>query len=475
MIDKLKQYVDLLFAGTDNCDDIKEEILQNTIDRYQDLIDQGKTPEAAYRLAISGIGDINEILGRSAPVSESSVKPTVAASKNTKPIWKKVLQSIAVFLYILCPIPLFVIQNELGLCGLLVIVAVATALIIIGSGKSAKETRDESNETSNSIGNLVWVIILVVYLLLSFTTGGWYITWILFPIAGSINGLIRALSDKKENVLLRVILHAAAILLMLAVLTVGLGIGTYITHFEFTDFNQGTIVSESAEFDPDTIHKIHVDWASGNIVFKTSDRETIKIYEEGTASTDQHMTYTHSGSTLSIQYIEAKLYHSSLHIPSKKLYVEIPATWSGDEIQISVASADILFENITVNEVDLDTASGSVNFTDCKIRSVQLDSASGDIEYTGTLESIHCNAASADLKLTLDNTPSEISMDCASGDIRLTLPEDTGFTVEMDSLSGKFHSEFPATVSGERYIYGDGRCRIEIDSMSGSIHIYKAK
>ena len=64
MREHLIQYVQLLFAGAADCDDTRQEILQNTLDRYDDLIAAGKTPEAAYRLAIMGIGDINEILGR---------------------------------------------------------------------------------------------------------------------------------------------------------------------------------------------------------------------------------------------------------------------------------------------------------------------------------------------------------------------------------------------------------------------------
>ena len=60
MRDQLTQYVNLLFAGNTDAEDIRMEILQNTLDRYDDLISQGKTPEAAYRLAISGIGDIGE-------------------------------------------------------------------------------------------------------------------------------------------------------------------------------------------------------------------------------------------------------------------------------------------------------------------------------------------------------------------------------------------------------------------------------
>ena len=57
MREQLTQYVNLLFAGAPDTDDIKQEILQNTLDRYDDLIAQGKVPEAAYRLCITGIGD----------------------------------------------------------------------------------------------------------------------------------------------------------------------------------------------------------------------------------------------------------------------------------------------------------------------------------------------------------------------------------------------------------------------------------
>ena len=57
MREQLIQYVELLFAGAPGSEDIKQEILQNTLDRFDDLISQGKQPEAAYRLAISGIGD----------------------------------------------------------------------------------------------------------------------------------------------------------------------------------------------------------------------------------------------------------------------------------------------------------------------------------------------------------------------------------------------------------------------------------
>lgn len=38
MREQLIQYVQLLFAGAADCDDTRQEILQNTLDRYDDLI-----------------------------------------------------------------------------------------------------------------------------------------------------------------------------------------------------------------------------------------------------------------------------------------------------------------------------------------------------------------------------------------------------------------------------------------------------
>lgn len=73
MRNQLITYVNLLFAGNPEAAEIREEILQNTLDRYDDLIAQGRTPESAYSLAISGIGDISEILASSAAPADSTV------------------------------------------------------------------------------------------------------------------------------------------------------------------------------------------------------------------------------------------------------------------------------------------------------------------------------------------------------------------------------------------------------------------
>lgn len=211
MREQLTQYVNLLFAGANGAEDIQQEILQNTLDRYDDLIEQGKSPEAAYRLAISGIGDISEILGTShAPTAAPIHHPSIIQAET--PENDKKMRAVAIAMYIACPIPLFVLSEfgleTLGLCLLLLLVAAATALLMMAK-RSEPDDKDESerpkpeapkSELNKSIDNLIGTLTLAIYLIVSFATGAWFITWLIFPISGCVKGIVNAILDLKEAV-----------------------------------------------------------------------------------------------------------------------------------------------------------------------------------------------------------------------------------------------------------------------------------
>lgn len=211
MREQLIQYIDLLFAGIPGSEDIKQEILQNTLDRYDDLTAQGKAPEAAYRLAISGIGDINEILGTS---SQPYVAAASANHQNHQPesaeeIKRKKLRANGIVLYILSAIPLIVLSelgyDILGLALTIIMVAAATYNMIV-TGRKDEDVDDEKeekkpasskSELKKSIEKLIFAIGLVAYLAISFSTGAWYITWVIFPIMACLEGLVNAIIDLK--------------------------------------------------------------------------------------------------------------------------------------------------------------------------------------------------------------------------------------------------------------------------------------
>jgi len=202
MREQLSQYVSLLFAGARNCEDIKQEILQNTLDRYDDLIAEGKSPEAAYRLAITGIGDINEILN--AGSDDVSVKESIPHDTPTNPL----LRALGIALYILCPTPLILLSElgleTIGLCVTLVMVAAATVLVILGGKKESAQQEPQKpqstpqQELRNSIHSAVSTVGIIIYFILSFLTGAWHLTWLVFPLIGAVKGLINAIMDLKE-------------------------------------------------------------------------------------------------------------------------------------------------------------------------------------------------------------------------------------------------------------------------------------
>ena len=202
MREQLIQYVNLLFAGAADCGEIKEEILQNTLDRYDDLMTQGKSPEAAYRLAITGIGDINEILGNTQPVSQA-IEPELSEAEAKD---NRLKHAVSVAMYILCPIPLFILSefgyDTMGLCMTLLLVAAATALRLTmrRTSKPAEPVAPltPKQELRKGVNGIIWAVGLALYIIISFATDAWMITWVIFPLLGAVEGLVKAIMDLKE-------------------------------------------------------------------------------------------------------------------------------------------------------------------------------------------------------------------------------------------------------------------------------------
>ena len=97
MREQIKDYVDKLFkdaAPTIRNAAVQQEILQHTLDRYDDLIAAGKTEQEAYEEAVGGIGDVSELYEHKpardfpAPPESPYTAPAAAPAKKKKfPGW----------------------------------------------------------------------------------------------------------------------------------------------------------------------------------------------------------------------------------------------------------------------------------------------------------------------------------------------------------------------------------------------------
>ena len=213
---KLRAYVEALFEQapkTRKAYELKEEMIQNLIEKFRDLCAEGKTEDVAYNIAISSIGDTSELI---AGLSEPMAALTPEQQKK-KSLYAG-LTALAVVLYIISVIPLVALSMQgdaiLGLAVMLGLVAVATGLIIfismtkpkyhkaedtmVEEFKEWKHTKDERNEALKSVNSAVWMLTVVAYLIVSLGTGAWHITWVIFLIGIAVQQVVRAIFQIKK-------------------------------------------------------------------------------------------------------------------------------------------------------------------------------------------------------------------------------------------------------------------------------------
>jgi len=213
MQNNLREYIDSVFSGAPNTVktvEIKEEFFQNLCEKYYDLIAEGKSEEAAYNIAVASIGDVRELVRelQGLPMQYDAISQ--ANQKNRQR--RAVLTAVAVMLFITCAVPLIVFSdNRLGLTAMFGMIALATGLLVFGGMTKTKTdmaqntmvedfrewrgVNSHKRQIYKSISSAVWSLGLVAYFLLSFLTRAWHITWLIFPVIGAVNGIIRAAFD----------------------------------------------------------------------------------------------------------------------------------------------------------------------------------------------------------------------------------------------------------------------------------------
>lgn len=279
----------------------------------------------------------------------------------------------------------------------------------------------------------------------------------------------------KRNAIIRIIAWTISLVILVGVLVAGmnwfrpftspLGESEIIPVESYGKFGSATVIS-------DDIQEIEIDWVSGNIRLVPANVTSIEVSESTVDDAKYAMVCKQEGGTLEIDYCKNTTLKDLKNLKfSKDLTILVPLDWSGRALQVDAASAKLSVEDLTIREVEVDTASGTCQFDHCTVDTLNVDTASGDVYFEGSLNRLDCDSASASVQAVLDNVPSEIDMDTASGSVELVLPKDAGFVVNMDTMSGKFDSDFPYSAKNGVYVSGDGACRIDMSSMSGKVSI----
>ena len=215
MEDRLRMHIEELFeetTATKKSVELREEMIQNLQDKYRDLLNDGKSPEAAFNIVVAGIGDVTILLNELE--RDEDVMPNEKARQKSA-----MLTAIAVGMYIisvLMPMIFGSIGNGLiGVVIMFVIVAAATGILIYNNMtkprylkeddtivEEFREWQDETREHKQmrgAISSALWTIITALYFVVSFSTGAWHITWVIWIIGGAVESLINVFISIKKK------------------------------------------------------------------------------------------------------------------------------------------------------------------------------------------------------------------------------------------------------------------------------------
>ncbi|MBQ6932783.1 MAG: hypothetical protein IJN37_00200 [Clostridia bacterium] len=206
---KLEKYIEYLFENapdTKEAKEMKEEILSNLMEKYNDLLADGYSESEAYDIAVRGLGDITGLIDKLERPAEKPMftKEEIMADKRRSGL----ITAIAVGLYILCVVPVIILSEfgmeTVGVVMMFIMIATATVMLIYNNMTRLVKDDDEEEEKEiipparKAINTAVSSIALAIYLILSFATGAWHITWLIFIISWAAKQIVKAVFELKE-------------------------------------------------------------------------------------------------------------------------------------------------------------------------------------------------------------------------------------------------------------------------------------
>lgn len=215
MKEKIRRHLEELFSEapkTRKAIELKEELTQNALEKYEDLVGEGYREEDAFQNVIGSIGDVSELF----EVLEEKNLLSLSTEDRRK---KALLTAVSVGLYVFAgAVFLFfnVIASFVGWYGsfdyatlgllLAVIICIApTGMLVYANHmyptfrkeenslvedyKEARHSANRKKAIRRSITLLIWTVTLTLYFIISFATWKWESTWIIFLIGCCIQAL----------------------------------------------------------------------------------------------------------------------------------------------------------------------------------------------------------------------------------------------------------------------------------------------
>lgn len=238
-------------------------------------------------------------------------------------------------------------------------------------------------------------------------------------------------------------------------------------------------ISQTEEIDALGIKEINISSISTPVKIITNDGDKIKADFKGKIKTNI------GGKTpeLSIQKINEELDIEIIYpsvvgfgffdISELSLEISIPRDIKASA-RISTTSAKIEIKEIRIEELVAESVSGAIDVNNIESGNIEIKNTSGRCLVNDAVGTIHIKTVSGEALINLKELNDDINISSVSGAVSLKVPEDSSFTFDLSSVSGKIENNFNAKVDyadrqGIKGNVGSGDFGININTTSGRI------
>lgn len=223
MNEKLKNHITMLFEEapkTRKTYDLKEELYANSLEKFQDLVNNGISEEDAYKNVIGSIGDVSSLFSNLNIYEDGGYENQELLKK------RALIKALSIGIYIFSGalflsiaamedfLPGHFEWSTIGLIIMILIDIIPTCMLVYISNTKPRYRKNDdtlveefrewqsdkstSREVRHAITGIIWTLTLVIYFTVSFLTGTWYITWVLFIFAACVEAIIALLFSLRK-------------------------------------------------------------------------------------------------------------------------------------------------------------------------------------------------------------------------------------------------------------------------------------
>lgn len=238
--------------------------------------------------------------------------------------------------------------------------------------------------------------------------------------------------------------------------------------------NENGFVFNQTTADANVIKKVKIEWIAGRINIVKGEGDQIQFSESSSARLTEKtaMVSKVAGNELIIFFKKDKmpLFFKGL---KKTLTVSLPRDL--EVLFVKSISGGIFVNGINAHEFVCDSVSGGLKTDNLATQKATFKIVSGGVSLRGTFDMIKGNSVSGGVEIVSSVCPSRIWVENISGSNSVTIPENAGFTAQIERVSGRVKTDFNLLDQGKCMVYGDGSALFKLKNVSGSTSINRLR